>query len=95
MHSNLSNYKIIFSRSSEKFLEKLDEQSRISILKKVKELRDNSKNLDIKKLKSNFKLYRLRVGNFRVVYSVKHERVIIYIVAIDYRKDVYKSLNLA
>lgn len=92
---SFKNYAIIFSKSAEKFLDSLDKQTRQRILEKVRELRTNSENLDIKKLKSRYPLYRLRVGTFRVVYTLKHEQIIIYVVAVGHRKDVYEHLNFA
>ena len=95
LHVNLSNYKIIFSKKAEKFLYKLDKQSRKLIVQKLRELQGGHQNLNIKKLKSRHRLYRLRVGNLRVIYSLKHNRVVIYIVAVGLRKDIYQSLNFA
>ena len=92
---NLSNYTIIFSKSAEKFLDTLDKSTKNRILQKVKELRTNSDTLDIKKLKSSYGLYRLRVGNHRVIYALKYDRIVIYVVAIGHRKDIYQHLNYA
>ncbi len=92
-HADFSTYKIIFSKNAEKFLDTQDKQTQTRILKKIKLLRTNSKNLDIKKLKINRVLYRLRVGDFRVIYEIRHEQLIIYIVTIGHRQDVYQSLS--
>lgn len=94
-HTNLVHYKIIFSKSAEKFLDTLDKQTKLRILEKVGELRSNTENLDIKKLKSHQALYRLRVSHFRVIYTLKQEVIIIYVVAIGHRRDVYQRLNYA
>jgi len=88
------DYKIIFSKNAEKFLNSIDKKTGLRIIEKVKELPTNSKNLDIKKLKSKYDLYRLRVGNFRIIYSFQHEQLIIYVVVIGHRKDVYKNAYL-
>lgn len=73
----------------------MDAQARQRILGKIRELKTNNVNLDIKKLKSKYDLYRLRVGNFRVVYSIQHEQIVIYIVAIGHRKDIYQRLTFS
>lgn len=42
-------------------------------------------------LKQNLKgLMKLRVGNYRIIYSVKKDIVIVFVIAIGYRKEVYK-----
>ena len=93
--SPFQNYTVIFSKRADKFLESLDKQDKQRILQKVRELKTNSKNLDIKKLKSKHDLYRIRVGNYRIIYSIEHEQIIIYIVAIGHRRDIYQQLNVA
>lgn len=94
-HANLSNYTVVFSKSADKSLSALDKQTQQRILEKLKELKTNSKNLDIKKLKGHDALYRLRVGQFRVVYTIQHEQIVIYIVVVGHRRDVYQRLNYA
>ena len=94
-HPNLSSYTILFSKSAEKFLDSLDKQIKQRILKKIRKLQTNGKNLDIKKLKSRHTLYRLRAGNFRIIYSLEHDRVVIYVVAIGHRRDVYQHPHFA
>jgi len=93
VHPNLHGYTIIFSKSADKYLDSFDRKTKQRILEKIRGLQTNSENLDIKKLKSHHTLYRLRVGNFRIIYSIKHERVIIYVVAIGHRKDIYQNSN--
>ena len=46
---------------------------------------------NIKKLKGEFDgLYRFRIGNFRLFYSIESEKVIVFIIDIEKRKDSYK-----
>jgi mRNA interferase RelE/StbE len=94
-YADLSNYAVVFSKSADKSLSALDKQMQQRILEKLKELKTNSVNLDIKKLKSHAALYRLRVGHFRVVYTIQHEQIIVYIVAVGHRRDVYQRLKCA
>ncbi len=95
VHPSFHSYTIIFSKTAEKFLDTLDKSTKQRIVEKIIELQTNSENLDIKKLNSRHLLYRLRVGSFRVVYSIKHERLVIYIIAIGPRKDIYQQINFA
>ena len=88
-----SKYTIIFSKKADKFLDSLDLKTSYKILKKIRELQDSNENLDIKKLKSKNNLYRLKVGNFRVIYNIQHERIVIYIIKIGHRKNVYQQQN--
>jgi mRNA interferase RelE/StbE len=61
---------------------------------KIKELCTNPEHLDIKKLQvAKYVLYHLRVGEFRVIYSLEHGVAAIRVVAVGYRKDIYRMLS--
>lgn len=75
-----------------KDLKKLDKAVARNIVNKVKEyLALNPLPLG-KPLKGNFSgLYRYRIGNYRVIYSVNQGEIKITILAARHRKDVYKT----
>jgi len=76
VHPACIGYAIIFTDDAKKELQKLEKQTIKQIFKKTKELISaKSNNLNIKKLKSMTSLYRLRVGNYRVIYCIKHEKI--------------------
>lgn len=45
---------------------------------------------DIKKLRGHDDLLRLRIGDYRVVYTIDNGKLIVYVIDIDNRGDVYK-----
>ena len=92
VHPACIGYSLIFTDDAKKDLKRLDKQIISKILEKAKKLVLEN-NLNVKKLKSKVSLYRLRVGDFRVIYTIKREKIIVYIVAIGHRKDVYNNLN--
>ena len=78
--------------------EAVEELSRIDpiwqkrILNKIKILSADPKNLanNIKKIKGKYRdYYRLRVGDYRVIYSRENDRLIIIIIRIGHRKEIY------
>jgi mRNA interferase RelE/StbE len=85
-------YEIEFSRLAIKYLESLDQKLRNRILDHLNILsEDPRKNeLDIKKLQGYPGLYRLRIGSYRIIYSIHDEILIIHVVRIGSRGDVYK-----
>ena len=94
IHPGLEGYKIEFSKEALNFLHTLDKSSSQRAFKKIKELTSNAENLNLKKIKSTkYNLYRLRVGNYRVIYSIEHDRITIFIVAIGHRKDIYDQIK--
>jgi len=90
----LEEFKIIFTKTAEKDLSSLGVKTRYKILQAAKGLerapfpRGNT----IKKLKgSKIPLYRLRVGDFRVVYHIDTRKIAVLFI-VD-RKDLEKKLK--
>ena len=85
-------YKIIYRKSVVKFIKKRVPREKERILQKLEMLKVNpypdNENMDIKKLqgKSGF---RLRVGNYRFLYDVIDDELIIYMEEADNRGDIY------
>ena len=83
-------YKITFSKQADKALRRMPRNVAFMIAKKIKELAENPKRMrNIKKL-TDHPGYRMRVGDWRVVYTVKEEELLIHIVKIKSRGEVYK-----
>lgn len=85
-----SEYKLIYHKSAVKFIAKLDKTSQERIATGLKGLLSSPAEGDIKRLKGYTDLYRLRIGSFRVIFNIDHQRQIVYIEAIGNRGDIYK-----
>lgn len=84
------SYRIVFTPEAKKYLLKMDAKDAQAIEKKLILLSSGSLNLDIKKLVAFKKpTYRLRVGDYRVVYEIFHQEIIIKIIRIAHRREVY------
>ena len=87
-------YNIEFSKKAYKDIKILSKEEQRKIIGKVKELKSVSmivRKGDTKKLKSFKNVYRLRFGNFRVIYSILNE--IILIIRVIDRKNLKKILD--
>ena len=82
----MKTYRINFEKAAQKFLDKQDKSQRLRLYKAIYKLPDGT---DIKKLNGH-NSYRLRVGNYRILYIVDEEIHLINIENIDNRGDVYK-----
>ena len=82
-------YTIVIEKLAEKFIVKLPKPEKERVLKAIYQLHKGN---DIKELKGkkNKGLYRLRVGNYRIVYTVDNGKLIVYVVDADNRGDIYK-----
>jgi mRNA interferase RelE/StbE len=81
-------YRIDWKEKAVKELDKLDASISRRIFKSVDELKDKFSEKDIKKLKGYSNLYRLRVGDFRVIFEL--ERDLIIILKIGHRESIYE-----
>ena len=82
--------KIEFATKALKFLSKLEKGGKERVFKRIKELGNNPFPSDVKKLKGERDVYRVRIGDFRVLYRVIPEDDVILIFRVDKRSRVYK-----
>lgn len=82
-------YTVTILKLAEKFIVKLPKPEKERVLKAIYQLPESN---DIKELKGkkNKGLYRLRVGDYRIIYSVDNGKLIVYIVDAGNRGDIYK-----
>lgn len=86
-------YTLHFSHRAHKFIVKQPPASRDRIRAALMELsRDPLANRHVKRLRGTDMLLRLRVGDFRVVFSIEQEAMLILSVSIGNRGDVYRRL---
>lgn len=86
----MASYRIEWRRSAKSEFRKLPQQIRSRVLSAVAELIDNPFPTGARKLVGNNDLWRLRIGNYRVIYRVESEVLIIEIVRVRHRKDAYR-----
>ena len=87
-------YKIEWKASAKKELRKIDKQEISKILEEVEKLAFNPFPPNYKKLIGTEHTFRIRIGNYRVVYLLENEKLIIEITRVRHRKDVYTGLWL-
>jgi len=83
--------KLILSPKAEKELKKLPKIEQIAITRKIRSVRDVSIFIGEEKLKGFQNIFRVRIGDYRIVYRKTRREV--YIVTIRHRKDVYRLVN--
>ena len=87
-------YELQFTPAAERDLRKLkDHGDAKKLAAKLRSLADNPRPRGVEKLKGSEQTYRLRVGNFRIVYDVLDARVTVLVLCIDDRKDVYRRVK--
>jgi mRNA interferase RelE/StbE len=82
-------YKIAFEKEAEKEFLRLDPPARKLVASKIIELRDGNFSQD-KPLKGKHKgKYRKRAGNYRIIYLKENDLLVITIIRVTHRKEVY------
>ena len=85
-------FEILFEKAAFKFLSKLDTSNRQRIFEAIEKLSEDPIPHDAKKIYgTREKLFRIRVGNFRILYRIEYEEIIIIIANIDSRKRIYRE----
>lgn len=83
-------YKIEFTRAADKQLEDISKAEVLKLSKRIEKLASNPFPQGYEKLKGFDEIYRVRQGDYRILYSVFEERLIILILKIGHRKEVYR-----
>ena len=86
----MPGYKITFARSARKELQNLPIDVAERILVKIESLAENARPTGCKKLSGGMNLWRLRVGQYRIIYKIDDDANIIDVVVVRHRRDVYR-----
>jgi len=86
----VTEYSITFAASAKKELKDLEPNATGRVLPKIRELSGNPRPTGCRKLHGYKDRWRIRVGNYRVVYSIDDEQRIVDITRIAHRKDAYE-----
>lgn len=85
-------FRLEYKRSVKKELRKLSRADRSVIVHKIELLKNEPKPEGSAKLKGSQDLFRIRHGDYRVIYKVKRNILVIIIIRIGHRRDIYKNL---
>lgn len=81
-------YTFVIMKPAKKFIDKLPENDKRRIVSAIEALPDSG---DIKKLQGKSGYFRLRVGNYRIIYTVDNGKLTVYIVDAGNRGQIYNK----
>jgi mRNA interferase RelE/StbE len=81
-------YNIIIKKKAKKFIDKLPQNEKIRVVKAIKLLPNGE---DIKKLKGHSDLFRLRVGDYRIIYTVDNGELVVVVIDAGNRGEIYNQ----
>ena len=82
-------YRIIIPRLVQKQLDDLPQKQQKRLISAIRLLADEPRPSGVKKLKGYDKTYRIRVGDYRVIYNIEDQEKLILILSSIHRKDAY------
>ncbi|PIU83533.1 MAG: type II toxin-antitoxin system mRNA interferase toxin, RelE/StbE family [Elusimicrobia bacterium CG06_land_8_20_14_3_00_38_11] len=85
-------YEVAYQPEADEDLEKLDKSTRERIIKKIHWLAKYIENIRPEMLGGNYRgVYKLRIGNWRVIYGINHAQKMITVFTIGHRSEIYKT----
>ena len=86
----MPNYRVVLTSSAEKELKKLSGQLIARIIARLENLTSNPRPAGCKKLKGGDHEWRIRVGDYRVIYTIDDTELLVEVTRIRHRSEVYE-----
>lgn len=86
-------YKVDVGPKASKFIRKQNQQIQQKIIQKLRELETNPRPHGYQRLKGKRELCRVRTGDYRIIYTIKDDQLLVLVVKIGNRRDVYQHLE--
>jgi mRNA interferase RelE/StbE len=88
----VASYKIVIKKSAAKELEEIaGRKDRQRVVERISSLAENPRPPGAEKLSGVRDKYRIRQGNFRILYEIEDDVLTVYVVKIGDRKDIYRK----
>jgi mRNA interferase RelE/StbE len=87
----VARYRVLIKPSAYKEIETVGQKKdRRRIVSRIQALAENPRPYGCEKLSGQFDRYRVREGNYRIVYSIDDDKLLVDVVKVGHRKDVYR-----
>jgi mRNA interferase RelE/StbE len=86
----MPRYSIEFRKSAEKDLRRLDSSTRQRVVRAIWQLAGNPRPSDCRKLVNTRNAYRIRVGDYRVIYAILEVVLVVAIESVRHRREAYR-----
>lgn len=86
-------HRVLLKPSAAKDLEKMERPLQRRIIAKLDDLSRSPRGTDTRKLAGEEELYRVRVGDVRIIYQIQDRELIVLVVRIARRDEVYRGLK--
>lgn len=86
----MPTYRIEVSATAERQIRKLPDADRVRVLRAILALATDPRPVGCRKLSGHADVFRIRIGRFRVLYAIEDRRLVIIVLKVGDRKDMYR-----
>ena len=86
----MASYNVELTRTAEKHLRRIAKRDRKRMVEPIQGLAERPRPRGARKLQGYDDIYRIRVGQYRIVYEVFEDRVVLIVFKVGHRKDIYR-----
>lgn len=86
----MASYRIEISATAEKQIRKRARNDQIRIFRAIQQLALDPQPRNCRKLQGYADVFRIRVGTYRIIYSIESRRLLVIILKLGHRRDVYR-----
>jgi len=86
----MESYSVEISRTAERQIRKLSRDDQVRVVSAIKALGHDPRPRGYRKLKVYDDVFRIRIGTFRVIYAIEGRGLIVIILKVGQRRDVYR-----
>ncbi|GBO56162.1 RelE/StbE replicon stabilization toxin [Pseudanabaena sp. lw0831] len=83
------SYRIVIPKPAQKQLDNISKIERDRLIITLRSLANDPRPNGVKKLKGYDNTYRVRVGDYRIIYEIKDRELIVLLLSVSHRKDAY------
>ncbi|WP_271251582.1 type II toxin-antitoxin system RelE family toxin [Pseudanabaena sp. Chao 1811] len=83
------SYQIVIPKPAQNQLDNITKIERDRLIVTLRSLADDPRPNGVKKLKGYDNTYRVRVGDYRIIYEIKDRELIVLLLSVSHRKDAY------
>ncbi len=84
-------YRVVFSKGADRQLLKLSEKLQKRLVRAAESLEGTPRPPRSKKLQGEKNLWRIRVGDYRILYEIEDAKLVVLVIRLAHRKNVYRK----
>jgi mRNA interferase RelE/StbE len=84
------SYAVTLLRDAQKALDKMEEDQRGRMIRAMRLLENDPRHSGVVKMSGEDDLFRVRVGDWRIVYTIRDNELLVIVIRIGHRREVYR-----